>query len=67
MSESKPLVNEPRSSLKSLSFIGYLLMSFLTAVNDNMYRWLIIPIAKAQLVSKGLSPEDLKSEESLIL
>lgn len=33
-------VCEFRSSLRSLSFIGYLLMSFLTAVNDNMYRWL---------------------------
>ena len=42
-------------------------MSFLTAVTDNMYRWLIIPIAKVQLLSKGLSPEQLKSEESLIL
>lgn len=43
-------------------------MSFLTAVNDNMYRWLIIPIAKAHSwCRKGLSPEDLKSEESLIL
>lgn len=58
---------EPRSSLKSSSFIGYLLMSFLTAVTDNMYRWLIIPIAKNQLLSKGFSAEQLKSEESLIL
>jgi len=30
-------------------------MSFLTAVTDNMYRWLIIPIAKAQLQSADLS------------
>ncbi|MDA1229243.1 MAG: MFS transporter [Planctomycetota bacterium] len=67
MSESTPHTDELRSSLKSWSFIGYLLMSFLTAVNDNMYRWLIIPIAKAQLLSKGLSPEQLKSDESLIL
>lgn len=42
-------------------------MSFLTAVNDNMFRWLIIPIAKHQLQSANLSPEQLKSEESLIL
>jgi acyl-[acyl-carrier-protein]-phospholipid O-acyltransferase / long-chain-fatty-acid--[acyl-carrier-protein] ligase len=67
MSDSTLLADEKRSSLKSSSFIGYLLMSFLTAVNDNMYRWLIIPIAKAQLLSKGLSPEQLKSDESLIL
>ena len=59
--------SEPRSSLKSASFIGYLLMSFLTAVTDNMYRWLIIPIAKDQLKGTGLSPEQFKAEESLIL
>lgn len=59
--------SEPRSSLKSSSFIGYLLMSFLTAVTDNMYRWLIIPIAKDQLKGTGLSPEQFKAEESLIL
>ena len=56
-----------QGTLKSASFLGYLMMSFLTAVNDNMYRWLIIPIAKAQLQSADLTPEQLKSEESMIL
>jgi len=58
---------EPRSSLRSSSFLGYLLMSFLTAVTDNMYRWLIIPIAKQQVQSSGLTPEQIKSDESMIL
>ena len=38
--------------LLSVSFVGYLLMSFLTAVNDSMYRWLIIPLAKQQLADE---------------
>ena len=59
--------DESRSSLRSTSFLGYLLMSFLTAVTDNMYRWLIVPIAKAQLQSSDLTPEQIKSDESLIL
>lgn len=42
-------------------------MSFLTAVTDNMYRWLIIPIAKAQLQGSNLTPEQIESNESLIL
>ena len=56
-----------KASLKSLSFVGYLLMSFLTAVNDNMYRWLIIPIAKAQVRAGAESAEQIESQESLIL
>ena len=65
--------------LKSRSFLGYLLMSFLTAVNDNMYRWLIIPIAKAQVrasilaseYASDLSQQDIEhlvsEQESMIL
>lgn len=52
----------------SPSFIGYLVMSFLTAVNDNLFRWLIIPIAKQQLQSdSGLTGKDLEGQESMIL
>lgn len=49
----------------SWSFVGYLLMTFLTAVNDSMFRWLIVPIAK-QLFhrERGYSLEDA---ESLVL
>ncbi|MCR9198028.1 MAG: acyl-[ACP]--phospholipid O-acyltransferase [Planctomycetaceae bacterium] len=53
--------------LLSTSFVGYLLMSFLTAVNDSMYRWLIIPLAKQQLAAQNLSPERLQQAESLIM
>lgn len=42
-SESAP---RPRQRLSSWSFIGYLLMTFLTAVNDSMFRWMVCPIAK---------------------
>jgi acyl-[acyl-carrier-protein]-phospholipid O-acyltransferase/long-chain-fatty-acid--[acyl-carrier-protein] ligase len=56
------------SGVWSLSFIGYLLMSFLTAVNDNMFRWLIIPVAKRSLSRSGsLDQATLESRESLIL
>jgi len=67
MSPQSLPVSDPRSGLRSSSFVGFLLMSFLTAVTDNMYRWLIIPIAKAQLQLSSLSPEEIKSGESLIL
>ena len=30
----------------SSSFVGYLLMTFLTAVNDSLFRWMISPIAR---------------------
>lgn len=38
----------PQPRLASVSFVGYLLMTFLTAVNDSMFRWLIVPVGKAQ-------------------
>lgn len=53
--------------LMSRSFLGYLLMSFLTAVNDNMYRWLIIPLAKHELTLRHLSAAELQRAESLIM
>lgn len=55
------------SRLTSVSFIGFLLMSFLTAVTDNMYRWLIIPIAKAELRNQNLTEQQLESGDSFIL
>ena len=52
-------------SLSSLSFIGYLVMSFLTAVNDNLFRWLIIPIAKKQLqtVANSIDSAETRSRQ----
>jgi len=38
-------VDSDRDSLWSASFLGYLAMGFLTAVNDSIFRWLIFPIA----------------------
>ena len=38
-----------RGTLTSHSFIGYLVTQFLGAVNDNMFRWLVVPIAKVQV------------------
>lgn len=45
--------------LRSLSFVGYLAMTFLTAVNDSMFRWLIVPVGKQQFTQKfGWSIEE---------
>ena len=55
-------------SLTSRSFIGYLVMGFLTAVNDNMFRWLIVPIAKHQFGSAaGLTEAQRQANESFVL
>ncbi len=60
--------NSAHGSLTSKSFIGYLVMGFLTAVNDNMFRWLIVPIAKYQYGSiPGLSDAEKQANESLVL
>ncbi len=67
MSASTLPGHQSQSSLTSVSFLGFLLMSFLTAVTDNMYRWLIIPIAKAQLRSQNLTEQQIESGDSFIL
>jgi len=36
----------PLGGLQSRSFIGLLLTQFLVAMNDNMFRWLVVPIGK---------------------
>ncbi len=43
--------------LASLSFIGLLVTQFMVALNDNMFRWLAIPIGKQLLRLEGFSPE----------
>lgn len=35
-----------RGTLRSRSFLGLLITQFLGAVNDNMFRWLVVPIGK---------------------
>ncbi|MCA9036935.1 MAG: MFS transporter [Planctomycetaceae bacterium] len=64
---SETAVPETHSGIASASFVGYLVMIFLTAVNDNMFRWLIIPIAKAKLRTGSLTPSEVESQESLML
>jgi len=41
--------SEIRGGLATRSFLGFLTTQFLGAVNDNMFRWLIVPIAKYQV------------------
>ncbi len=60
--------NSAHRSLKSASFIGYLVMGFLTAVNDSMFRWLIVPIAKYQFGSlPNLTDSQKEANESMML
>ncbi|MBQ9456873.1 MAG: MFS transporter [Thermoguttaceae bacterium] len=40
--------NKPRG-LFSLSFLGLLFTQFTVAMNDNIFRWLLVPIGKARL------------------
>ena len=48
--------------LTSVSFIAYLAMTFLTAVNDSMFRWLIVPIGKLQFQQNlGWDKEDAEA------
>jgi acyl-[acyl-carrier-protein]-phospholipid O-acyltransferase/long-chain-fatty-acid--[acyl-carrier-protein] ligase len=63
--DSKPgsssLIPHPPSlsaGLVSLSFLGLLVTQFLVALNDNMFRWLVIPIGKQLLRHQGYRPED---------
>lgn len=41
-----PEGEEDRVALTSVSFIGLLLTQFLVAWNDNMFRWLIVPVGQ---------------------
>jgi acyl-[acyl-carrier-protein]-phospholipid O-acyltransferase/long-chain-fatty-acid--[acyl-carrier-protein] ligase len=52
---------DQRAGLASLSFIGLLLTQFLVALNDNMLRWLVIPVGKQLLRTQGFTPEDAQN------
>lgn len=41
--------NKPQGRLFSLSFLGLLITQFTVAMNDNIFRWLLVPIGKARL------------------
>ncbi|MCA9047785.1 MAG: hypothetical protein KDA89_03605, partial [Planctomycetaceae bacterium] len=59
---------ESHKSPASRSFVGYLLMSFLTAANDSLFRWLIVPIAKyRQSTISGLTTEQAEAQEATVL
>ncbi|MCR9202347.1 MAG: acyl-[ACP]--phospholipid O-acyltransferase [Planctomycetaceae bacterium] len=65
---SEPQQSPPAGSLASRSFLGYLVMGFLTAVNDSMFRWLIVPIAKFQMsAGSDVSAAEQQASESLVL
>ncbi len=47
---TSPSPGEPSGSqLRSRSFLGLLVTQFLGALNDNMFRWLVVPLAKERL------------------
>lgn len=57
-----PQQNFAPQRLSTLSFSGYLLMTFLTAVNDSLFRWLAVPLARAQSVRQfGWTEETAES------
>ena len=52
--------------LLSRSFLGLLITQFLGAMNDNTFRWLIVPIGK-EIVSRGLSDVEQRAAEGHVL
>ncbi|MCP4782240.1 MAG: MFS transporter [Fuerstiella sp.] len=68
MTASEDSTNSAQRSLTSPSFVGYLVMSFLTAVNDNMFRWLIVPIAKYHFTrAPDLTAAQREANEATVL
>ena len=62
-SETKSAAKE---GLWSVSFASYLVMNLMTVINDSMFRWLVVPIAKYR-ATEGLPAEQVAGRESLIL
>ncbi len=56
----------PERGLWSVSFASYLAMNLMTVINDSMFRWLVVPIAKYR-ATQGLPAEEVPGRESLIL
>ena len=67
---SSASVSETSSSanpgLWSGSFVSYLVMNLMTVINDSMFRWLVVPIAKFRS-TQDLPADQVASRESLIL
>ncbi len=55
-----------KEGLWSVSFGGFLAMNLTTVINDSMFRWLVVPIAKYR-ATQGLPAEEVAGRESLIL
>ncbi|HLA85874.1 MAG TPA: acyl-[ACP]--phospholipid O-acyltransferase [Thermoguttaceae bacterium] len=47
------LIDSPSRPLWNRSFVGLLATQFLGAVNDNMFRWLVVPIGKEMVGTEG--------------
>ncbi len=65
MSPSVPAPPRERG-LWSVSFVSYLAMNLMTVINDSMFRWLVVPIAKYRS-TVGLPADQVSGRESLIL
>ena len=51
----------PKAGLMSPGFLGLMLTQFLGAANDNMFRWLVVPIGKDLLSSTSGDPQQAQS------
>ena len=51
----------PKAGLLSPGFLGLMLTQFLGAANDNMFRWLVVPIGKDLLSNTSGDPEQAQS------
>jgi acyl-[acyl-carrier-protein]-phospholipid O-acyltransferase/long-chain-fatty-acid--[acyl-carrier-protein] ligase len=51
-----PAAGEPQLGLRSAGFVGLATLQFLTALNDNAFRWLVVPVGYVLLgpENKGL-------------
>jgi acyl-[acyl-carrier-protein]-phospholipid O-acyltransferase/long-chain-fatty-acid--[acyl-carrier-protein] ligase len=68
MTSDSPSETEPaaKEGLWSVSFASYLAMNLTTVINDSMFRWLVVPIAKYR-ATQELLPEQIAGKESQIL
>ena len=67
MTELATATEDPAKRLTSVSFIGYLITQGLSAVNDSMFRWLIVPIAKFRISEQFGGDSGLRLTDSIVL
>ncbi len=57
MSQNEHLHRDaPSGGIGSRSFVALLITQALGAMNDNMFRWLVVPIAKIKFEKQGIEP-----------